>query len=125
MVGAAVLSGSVGVPESTLPASSPITQRTFDEHASPVMTRNGSTADADHVEAPKGAVVEVRRLPSSSAARHSELVGQASSRIVLPASMLEGDGADQFAAANGALAVSTRPCESIATHVLLDGHPSR
>jgi hypothetical protein len=74
-----VLTGSVGVPASTLPASSPITQNTFDEHAAPVTTWNGSTAELDHVEAPKGAVMEVRTLPLSSVAMHSELVGHPSS----------------------------------------------
>ena len=115
----------VSVPASTLPASSPITQNTFDEHASPVMMRNGSTAEADHVEALKGGVVEVRTLPSRPAATHSELVGQASCEMALAASMLEADGADQFGAENGAAAVSTRPCESIAMQALLDGHASR
>jgi hypothetical protein len=45
--------------------------------------------------------------------------------MVLAASMLEADGADQFCAVNGAAAVTVRPCESIATHALLDGHASR
>ena len=123
--GAAVFTGSVGVPASTLPASSPITQNTFNEHVSPVMTRNGSTAEVDHVEALKGGDVEVRTLPLSSAALHSELVGQTSSVIVLAGSMLEDDGADQFGPENGAAAVSTRPCESIPMHALLDGHARR
>lgn len=43
------------------------------------MKRNGSTVDVDHVDALKGGVVEVSTLPSSSAAMHSELVGQTSS----------------------------------------------
>jgi hypothetical protein len=44
---------------------------------------------------------------------------------VLPGSMLDADGADQFVAENGAPAVSTRPCTSIPMHALLDGHASR
>jgi hypothetical protein len=44
--------------------------------------------------------------------------------MVLAASMLD-DGADQFAAENGAMALSTRPCESIPMHVVLDGQASR
>jgi hypothetical protein len=44
--------------------------------------------------------------------------------MLLAASMLDGDGADQFDPENGAAAVSTRPCESIAMHALLDGHAS-
>ncbi len=84
------------------------------------MVRNGSTAEVDHVEALKGGVVEVRTLPLSSAAMHSELEAQTSCWIVLAASILDEDGADQYVPANGAAAVSTRPCESIATQAVLD-----
>lgn len=125
IVGAAVSTGSVGVPASTLPASSPIRQKTFDEHASPVMMRNGSTFEVDHVAGLKGGVGDARTLPSSSAATHSELVEQTSSRMGLPGSMLAADGADQLGAENGAVAVRTRPWESIATHAVLDGHARR
>ena len=125
--GGPVLAGfdGVSVPARTLPASSPITQNVFGEHASPVMMRNGSTAEVVHAEVPKVGVVEVRTFPSSSAATHSELVGHTSCWMVLAASMLEDEGADQFGPENGAAAVSTRPCESIPMQVLLVGHASR
>jgi hypothetical protein len=115
---------AASVPASTLPASSPIKQNTLGEHASPVMKRNGSTAEVDHVEALKGGVVEVRTLPLPSAAMHSELVGQTSLWMMFAASMLVDDGADQFGPEKGAAAVSTRPSESIAMHSLVDGHAS-
>ena len=121
--GAAVFTGAMGVPAITFPPSSPIRQNRFDEHARPVTSLWGSTAEVDQVAASNGGVEEVRTFPSSSAATHSEPVGQTSCVIALSGSML-AEGADQFEAVNGAVPVSTRPSESIATHALLDGHAS-
>jgi hypothetical protein len=123
-MGAAVVTGSVGVPASTFPASSPIRQKTFDEHARPVTVLYGSTVELDQDAASNGGVAEVSTLPLSSAAMHSELVEHTSCVTVLFESMLAEEGADQLAAANGAVAVSTRPSESIAMHAVLEGHAS-
>lgn len=62
-------------------------------------------------------------MPLSSVATHSELVEHTSYVTVLSGSIL-AEGADQFAAANGAVAVSTRPSESIAMHAVRDGQSS-
>ena len=122
--GDAVLTGSVGIPASTLPLASPITHKIFDGHARPEIALPGSPAELDQVAAPNGGVVEPRTSPLSSAARHTVLVGQVSCVIASLVSMLAEDGGDQFAAANGATAVSTWFCESIATHAVLVGHAS-
>jgi hypothetical protein len=121
--GDAVLSGAATVPATTFPLPSPIRQNRFGEHARPVITLFGSTAEVDQVAPLNGGVVEVSTSPAVSAATHSELVAHTSSVIELSGSTL-AEGADQYARVKGAFAVSTRPSESIAIHEVLDGHAS-